>query len=51
MQEFTVLVKVMLRQALGERIDYVLRACALDYFHSTVPHHVPQEVNTHIDGA
>ena len=45
------LVKSWLWQALSERISYVLRACALDSFHSTVPHHVPQEMNAHINVA
>ena len=45
MQEFAMLVESWFWQALSERISYVLRACALDEFHSSVPYHVSQEMN------
>ena len=43
------LVESGLGQALGQHVSDVLHAGALDQLDDTIAHHVPQEMNAHID--
>ena len=48
LHKLPVLVEGWLRQALGQSVGDVLSACTFEELDGAVPHHVPEEVNSHI---